>query len=97
MKKMFSAIGKRIVPELILLFTRMLPLACLISLVFILGTDASYQIRSETKVIIYGILLSLAGLYLLRITGYVIWRVITAIAKVVPDIFFDEKKNNKAA
>ena len=94
---MFSAIVPHIIPELILLFTRMLPLACLVSLIFILGTDASYQIRSETKVILYGILLSLAGLYLLRITSYVIWRVITAIQKVIPDIYFEESKNNKAA
>ena len=97
MKKMFRAIIPRIVPELIMLFTRMLPLSCLVSLLFVLGTDASYQIRTPIMVIVYGVLLSLAGLYLLRITSYVIWRVITAINQVIPDIFYDESKNNKAA
>lgn len=94
---MFAAIVPRIIPELILLFTRLLPLAVVLSIVFILGTDASYQIRNPNLVILYGILLSLAGLYLLRITSYVIWRVITGIQNVVPDVFFDETKNNKAA
>jgi hypothetical protein len=94
---MFRAIIPRIIPELILLFTRLLPLACLISFVFIAGTDASYQIRSDFKLILYGVLLSLAGLYLLRLTSYVIWRVITSIGRIVPDIYFDETKNNKAA
>lgn len=97
MKKMFRAIVPRIIPELILLFTRMLPLAGLVSMIFIMGTDASYQIKSETMLIVYAILLSLAGLYLLRITSYIIWRVITSINRVVPDIYFDEAKNNKAA
>ena len=97
MKKMFRAIVPRIIPELILLFTRLLPLACLVSIIFILGTDASYQIRTPIMVIVYGVLLSLAGLYLLRITSYVIWRVITAINQVIPDIYYDESKNNKAA
>lgn len=94
---MFRAIIPRIIPELILLFTRMLPLACILSIIFIVGTDASYQIRSEFKLILYGILLSLAGLYLLRITSYVIWRVITGIQRIIPDIYYDESKNNKAA
>ncbi len=94
---MFRAIIPRIIPELILLFTRLLPLACLISVIFIVGTDAAYQIRSEFKLILYGVLLSLAGLYLLRITSYVIWRVITGIGRIIPDIYFDETKNNKAA
>lgn len=97
MKKMFRAIIPRIIPELILLFTRLLPLACILSIVFIMGTDAGYQIRSEFKLILYGILLSLAGLYLLRLTSYVIWRVITGINRIIPDIFYDESKNNKAA
>lgn len=97
MKKMFRAIVPRIIPELILLFTRLLPLACIVSIVFIVGTDASYQIRSDFKLILYGILLSLAGLYLLRLTSYVIWRVITGIGRIVPDIYYDETKNNKAA
>jgi hypothetical protein len=97
MKRMFRAIIPRIIPELILLFTRMLPLACILSIIFIVGTDASYQIRSEFKLILYGILLSLAGLYLLRITSYVIWRVITGIQRIIPDIYYDESKNNKAA
>ncbi len=96
MKKMWRAIVPRIIPELILLFTRMLPIACLISFIFIVGTDASYQIRSELKLILYGVLLSLAGLYLLRLTSYVVWRVITGIGRIVPDIYFDETKNNKA-
>ena len=97
MKKMFRAIIPRIIPELILLFTRLLPLACIVSIIFIVGTDASYQIRSDFKLILYGVLLSLAGLYLLRLTSYVIWRVITGIGKIVPDIYYDETKNNKAA
>jgi len=94
---MFKAIVPRIIPELILLFTRMLPLAFVLSGIFIVGTDASYQIRSEFKLILYGVLLSLAGLYLLRITSYIVWRVITGIGRVVPDIYYDESKNNKAA
>lgn len=94
---MFRAIVPHIIPELILLFTRMLPLACLVSFIFIMGTDAAYQVRSETSLIIYGVLLSLAGLYLLRITSYVVWRVIVGIGRVVPDIYIDESKNNKAA
>lgn len=97
MKKMFRAIIPRIIPELILLFTRMLPLAGLLSIIFIVGTDASYQIRSDFKLILYGVLLSLAGLYLLRITSYIVWRVITGIGRVIPDIYYDESKNNKAA
>jgi len=94
---MFRAIVPRIIPELILLFTRLLPIACLVSIIFVVGTDASYQIKSETMLIVYAVLLSLAGLYLLRITSYIIWRVITGINRVIPDIYFDESKSNKAA
>ena len=97
MKKMFRAIVPRIIPELILLFTRMLPIACLVSLIFIFGTDASYQIKTDIMLIVYAVLLSLAGLYLLRITSYIVWRIITGINRVIPDIYFDESKNNKAA
>ena len=97
MKKMFRAIVPHIIPELKLFFTHMLPLALLCSIIFIFGTDASHQIRSDFKVILFGVLLSLAGLYLLRITSYVVWRVITGIQRIIPDIFYDETKNNKAA
>lgn len=97
MKKIMAKIIPRIIPELILLFTRMLPLAVLVSIIFIIGTDASYQIRSEITLGVYGLLLSLAGLYLIRITSYVIWKIIIGVPNVVPDIFFDETKNNKAA
>ena len=37
MKKIMAKIIPRIIPELILLFTRMLPLAVLVSIIFIIG------------------------------------------------------------
>ena len=97
MKKIWRAIVPRIVPELIILFTRMIPIAFVVCWIFVLGTDASYQIRSEFKVLLYAFLLSLGGIYLLRITSYVIWRVLTGIQRVIPDIYIEEDTNNNKA
>ena len=97
MKRMIAKIVPHIVPELKLLFTRMIPLALIICWIFILFTDAQYQIRNDFKVILYGFLLTLAGLYLCRITAFVIKRILTSNHQVIPDIYYDESKNPKAA
>lgn len=97
MKKMLQRIVPHIVPELKLLFTRMLPLSLLVCFVFVFGTDAQYQIRNEMYVILYGVLLSLAGLYLIRITAFVIKRIVTSIHQVMPDYIYNENNNSKAA
>ena len=90
---MLRAIIPHIIPELKLLFTRILPLAILLSIFFI-TSEAQFIIRSLEKLLLIGILLGVGGIYLMRITAYVIKRIIAQIPYVVPDIFYDETKNN---
>ena len=59
-------------------------------------TPARYILRDPLKVLLYGLLLSIAGIYLIRITAYVIKKVLCQIPYVIPDIFYDESKNNNA-
>lgn len=94
---MIGRIVPHIVPELKLLFMKMLPLALLLCWIFILWTDAQYQIRNDLKLLLYGFLFTLAGMYLCRITAYVIKRIITNIHQVIPDFYYDENNNSKAA
>lgn len=89
---MLRAIVPHIIPELKLLFTRFIPMALVLMWIFA-STDAFYLIRSEFKLLLYGFLLSLAGIYLVRITAFVIKRIITQIPYVIPDIYFDDSKN----
>ena len=89
---MLRAIVPHIIPELKMLFFRILPLGIILSVIFMM-TEAQYIIREDFKLILYGILLSMAGIYLMRITAFVIKRVITQIRNVIPDIYFDESKN----
>lgn len=92
MKRILKSIVPHIIPELKMLFFRILPLSILLS-VFFMMTEAQYIIRDDFKLILYGVLLSMAGLYLMRITSYVIWKIITQIRSVIPDIYYDESKN----
>lgn len=93
MKRMLGAIVPHIIPELKLFFTRILPLGILLA-IFFWTSEAQYIIRDEIKLILYGVLLGVAGIYLMRITAYVIKRIIAQIPYVIPDIFYDESKNN---
>ncbi len=93
MKRMLRAIVPHIIPELKLFFTRILPLGILLSIFFI-TSEAQYIVRRLDWLIIYGIMLGVGGIYLMRITAYVIKRIIGQIPYVVPDIFYDESKNN---
>ncbi len=93
MKKMLANIVPHIVPELKLFFFKILPLGILLSLFFILS-EAQYIIRNEIKLVLYGILLGVGGIYLMRITAYVIKRILTQIPYIIPDIFYDESKTN---
>lgn len=90
---MLANIVPHIVPELKLFFFKILPLGILLSLFFILS-EAQYIIRNEIKLVLYGILLGVGGIYLMRITAYVIKRILTQIPYIIPDIFYDESKTN---
>lgn len=92
MKRIFAKIVPHIIPELKMLFFKILPLGILLS-VFFMMTEAQYIIRDDFKLILYGVLLSMAGLYLMRITAYVIKKIIVQIRSVIPDIYYDESKN----
>jgi hypothetical protein len=94
MKKMFRSIVPHIIPELKLLLFRILPLGMLLSLFFI-TSEAQYLIRDEIKLILYGVLLGVAGIYLMRILAYFILRIITQIPYVIPDIYQDESKTQQ--
>jgi hypothetical protein len=92
MKRILAQIVPHIIPELKMLFFKILPLGILLS-VFFMMTEAQFIIRDDFKLILYGVLLSMAGLYLMRITSYVIKKIITQIRSVIPDIYYDESKN----
>lgn len=93
MKKMLRSIVPHIIPELKLLFFRILPLGILLSIFFI-SSEAQYIMRDPLKLVLYGILLGVGGIYLMRITAYVILRILTQIPYVIPDVYYDESKNN---
>ena len=92
MKKMFRSIIPHIVPELKLLFFRILPAGMVLSIFFIFS-EAQYLIRDEIKLVLYGVLLGVAGIYLMRCVAYLILRIMTQIPYIIPDIFQDESKN----
>lgn len=94
MKKMFRSIVPHIIPELKLLLFRILPIGILLS-VFFVFSEAQYLIRDPLKLLLYGVLLGVAGIYLMRITAYFILRIITQIPYVIPDIFHDESKTQQ--
>lgn len=94
MKKMFRSIIPHIIPELKLLLFRILPLGILLSTFFIFS-EAQYLIRDELQLILYGVLLGVAGIYLMRILAYFILRILTQIPYVIPDIFYDDSKNKQ--
>lgn len=93
MKKVLSAIVPYIIPELKMLFFKILPLSILLSVLLFMQTEAFYIIRDELKLFLYGVLWSASGIYLMRITSYVIWKIITQIKNVIPDIYLDEDQN----
>ena len=92
MKKTLGKIIPHIIPELKLLFTTILPLGILLSLFFVFS-EAFFIIRDVAYLFLYGVLLGVGGIYLMRITAYVILRIITQITYVIPDIYYDESKN----
>lgn len=94
MKKMFRSIVPHIIPELKLLLFRILPLGMLLS-VFFIFSEAQYLIRDELKLMLYGVLLGVGGIYLMRILAYFILRIITQIPYVIPDIYQDESKTQQ--
>ena len=94
MKKSLAKIIPHIIPELKLLFTLILPIGILLSFIFV-STEAQFIIRDIVQLFLYGLLLSIGGIYLMRITAYVILRVLTQIPYVIPDVYYDESKNKK--
>ena len=92
MKKMFRSIIPHIIPEFKLLLFKILPLGILLSLFFI-TSEAQYLIRDDIKLILYGVLLGVLGIYLVRIIAYFVLRILTQIPYIIPDIFHDESKN----
>jgi len=92
MKKMFRSIIPHIIPEFKLLLFKILPLGILLS-VFFITSEAQYLIRDDIKLILYGILLGVIGIYLVRIIAYLVLRILTQIPYIIPDIFHDESKN----
>jgi len=92
MKKMFRSIVPHIIPEFKLFLFRILPAGIVLSIFFIMS-EAQYLIRDEIKLILYGVLLGVAGIYLMRITAYLILRILTQIPYIIPDIYHDESKN----
>ncbi|GLR16700.1 hypothetical protein [Portibacter lacus] len=92
MKKMFRNIVPHIIPEFKLLLFKILPAGMVLSIFFI-TSEAQYLIRDELKLILYGVLLGVAGIYLMRIIAYFILRIMTQIPYIIPDIFHDESKN----
>ena len=93
MKKILKAIIPHIIPEIKMLFFRILPFSILLSVLLFMQTEAFFIIRDELKLFLYGVLWSAAGIYLMRITAYVIWKIITQIQNVIPDIYVDEDQN----
>ncbi len=94
MKKILRSIVPHIIPELKLFFFKILWLGILLGSIFYF-TEAQHIIRSLPKLLLYGPLLGIAGIYLLRITAFVIKKVLCQIPFVIPDIYLDESKNNK--
>ena len=93
MKKMFRAVLPHIIPELKLFFFKILWLGILIGSLFWL-TEAQYIMRSTERFLIYGPMLGIAGIYLVRITAFVIKKILCQISYVIPDVYYDESKNN---
>ena len=89
---MFRSIIPHIIPEFKLLLFKILPLGILLSLFFI-TSEAQYLIRDDIKLILYGVLLGVLGIYLVRIIAYFVLRILTQIPYIIPDIFHDESKN----
>lgn len=89
---MLARIAPHIVPEIKLFFFKILWLGILVGSLFWL-TEAQYIIRSPLWLILYGPILGITGIYLVRITAFVIKRVITQIPYVIPDVYYDESKN----
>jgi hypothetical protein len=94
MKKMFRSIVPHIIPEFKLLLFRILPLGILLSLFFIFS-EAQYLIRDILQLWLYGVLLGVAGIYLMRILAYFILRILTQIPYIIPDIYHDESKTQQ--
>ena len=92
MKKMLAAVAPHIIPELKLFFFKILWLGILVGSIF-WATEANNIIRDPLKLLLYGPMLGIAGIYLIRITAFVIRKVLCQIPFVIPDIYFDESKN----
>lgn len=95
MKNFFKMLIKRIFPELKYLFLRAIPLALLFMWLFILlpiFANNNALSMDESKVLLYGFLLSLVGIYISRIVSWAIWRIFTSQFDLIPDIYDSNKK-----
>jgi hypothetical protein len=95
MKKILKRIIPHIIPEIILFFTRILPLGLFIAL-SLFSLKAYYHFQSPLKTILTGTLTCIGGIYLMRITAYAVKSTIIKIKNVIPDIYYDESLNDKA-
>ncbi len=94
-RKVFASIRPHIVPETIAFFTKMLPLAILISWIFML-TNAGDIIKPFWKLALFSVLWSLVGLYLCRIVAFYNKKVISGLAVAQGDVYHDPTKNPKS-
>lgn len=95
MKRMLKKMVPHIIPETIMFFTKILPIAMILALFFYFG-EAKYQIKSNFFLYLYGVLTFIAGIYLMRIIAYAVKKSILSIRNVIPDVYLDESKNEKA-
>ena len=94
MKRMWLRIQPHIIPELLILIKYILPGSVLLSGTIFL-TEADYIITNPCILWAWGIGLCIGGLYMMRLTAYIIYNTLTNISEVAPDIYSNKKQQTK--
>ena len=92
MKKILRRIIPHIIPETILFFTKILPVALIIDIFFFYQGAQNYN-PSMVKTLLWGLLTCIAGIYLMRITAYAVKATLVKIKNIIPDVYYDESQN----
>lgn len=94
LKKMWMRIQPHIIPEMLLFIKYILPIGMLLSFSIYL-TDADYMEPDPFKLWLWGVLLCVGGIYIMRIIAYLIYNAITNIGEVAPDIYAGKQPAGK--
>lgn len=89
-RRFFLKIRPHIIPEMKLFFKKILPAGMILGCIIFL-TDGNLIIRDTLWLYLFGVLLCVGGIYIMRIIAYLNYNIIKNKDLVKPDILIDKK------